>query len=103
MSDKPQSMRPPHFIVTVEGDVFGEESPENREIVRRIHACVNACTSLSTDELERGIVDDLQQTVQNIVPLLEEQRDVFEHVLGRGPHNLDRVPGLGNERRSETA
>lgn len=67
--------RGPHFLITVEGDVHGEDTPENREIVRRIHACVNACEGISTEELENGIIQDMRRVIAQVAPLLESQRD----------------------------
>ena len=63
----------PQFVVTVEGDVLGEDNVENRDIVRRIHACVNACEGISTEELERGIVQDMRRVIAGVIPLLERQ------------------------------
>lgn len=63
----------PQFVVTVEGDVLGEDTAENREVVRRIHACVNACEGISTEELERGIVQDMRRVIAGVIPLLERQ------------------------------
>ena len=63
----------PRFILTLEGDLLGEDTPENREIVRRIHACVNACDGLSTAELERGIITDMCRVMGQVVPLLQKQ------------------------------
>jgi len=63
----------PRFILTIEGDLLGEDTIENREIVRRIHACVNACDGLSTEELERGIVTDMCRVMGQVIPLLKNQ------------------------------
>lgn len=65
----PQST--PHFLVTSEGELHGEDTEENREIVRRIHACVNACEGISTEELENGIVADMRRVLAQVVPVLE--------------------------------
>jgi hypothetical protein len=81
MSDQDVAAQTPQFVVTVEGDVYGEDTPESREIVRRIHACVNACAGITTEELENGIIDDLRRMVNNIVPLLQDKRDAIESVL----------------------
>ncbi len=74
MSDNVPSLSGPHFVVSAEGEIHGEDTPENREIVRRIHACLNACEGLSTEELEKGIVDDMRRVLGQVAPLLE-QRD----------------------------
>ena len=61
----------PEFIVTTEGEVLGHDTPENREIVRRIHACVNACQDISTEELEGGIINDMRRVLSEVVPVLQ--------------------------------
>lgn len=65
--------RTPHFLLTTEGELHGEDTPENREIVRRIHACVNACEGISTEELEKGIIADMRRVLAEVVPVLERQ------------------------------
>jgi len=62
----------PHFLLTTEGELHGEDTEENREIVRRIHACVNACDGISTEELEKGIVADMRRVLEQVVPVLEQ-------------------------------
>lgn len=71
MTVRPHDIRTPHFLVTAEGEIHGEDTPQNRDIVRRIHACVQACEGISTEELERGIVQDMQRVLAQVVPLLE--------------------------------
>ncbi|MBW3542761.1 MAG: hypothetical protein KY476_21070 [Planctomycetes bacterium] len=68
------AIRVPQFVVTAEGEFFGEDTGHNREVVRRIHACVNACASLTTEELERGIVEDMRRVIADVVPLLQSRR-----------------------------
>ncbi|MCA9072029.1 MAG: hypothetical protein KDA84_24040 [Planctomycetaceae bacterium] len=63
----------PHFLLTTEGELHGEDTEENREIVRRIHACVNACEGISTEELEKGIVADMRRVLAQVVPVLQQQ------------------------------
>ena len=63
----------PQFIVTAEGDLLGEDSPESREIARRIEAAVAACEGISTEELEAGIVQDMRRVLAEVVPVLQEQ------------------------------
>ncbi len=67
-----QAPTPPRFILTVQGDVLGEDTPENRELVRRIHACVNACEGIPTEELERGIIQDMCNVIEQVIPLLQK-------------------------------
>ncbi len=75
MSEKTHSTIPkPHFVISTEdGAIHGEETPENQEIVRRIHACVTACEGLSTEELERGIIQDMQRVLTEVVPILQDR------------------------------
>lgn len=66
------TIRPPHFIIsTDDGAIHGEETEENRELVRRIQACVNACAEISTEELERGIIQDMQRVLAEVIPVLQ--------------------------------
>jgi len=71
--DAGQAEDRPQFVITAEGDILGQDTTENREIVRRIHACVNACEGISTDELEQGIIQDLCRVMSQVAPLLENQ------------------------------
>lgn len=65
----------PTFVVTTEGDLHGEDTPENREIARRIHACVNACAGIPTEELEKGIVADMCRVLNQVVPVLQANNE----------------------------
>lgn len=73
--------KPPHFynspqiVITHEGELHGEDTLENREIVRRIHACVSACEGISTEELEQGIVQDMRQVIAQVAPILHEKNE----------------------------
>lgn len=73
MTANVDAMRGPHFLLSHEGDLHGEDTPANREIVRRIHACVNACEGISTEELESGIVGDMRRVIAQVIPMLEGQ------------------------------
>lgn len=64
-------LKGPHFVLSVEGEIHGEDTPANRELVRRIHACVGACEGISTDELEQGVVQDMRRVIGQVVPLLQ--------------------------------
>lgn len=66
-----QGVTCPAFVVTVDGDIHGQDTPENREIVRRIRACVNACEGISTAELESGVVADMRRVLNEVIPLLK--------------------------------
>lgn len=69
----PGQPRTPYFVLTHEGSLHGEDTPENRDIVRRIHACVAACEGISTEELEKGIVMDMRRVIAGVVPVLEKR------------------------------
>jgi len=73
LSDRTASI--PQFIVSMEGEIYGEDTPENRELVRRIHACVAACEGISTEELENGIVKDMRRVIADVIPLLEDRAE----------------------------
>ena len=64
----------PKFVVTAEGELLGEDTPGNRELARRIHACVDACEGLTTEDLEAGIVSQMLEIVRTVGPLLNEHR-----------------------------
>ena len=38
-----------------------------------IHACVNACEGISTEELEQGIVKDMRRVLAEVAPILYEK------------------------------
>lgn len=63
----------PNFVITAEGELHGIDTPENRELARRVRACVNACEGISTIDLEGGIVRQMLAIVQNVGPLLERE------------------------------
>jgi len=78
-ADQPQDFTAenlPRFVISVEdGSIHGEDSPENLELARRIIACFNACEGISTEELENGIIKDMQQVLSDVVPVLQEKND----------------------------
>jgi hypothetical protein len=61
-------------IVTPAGEIHGSNTPESRELARRIQACINACAGLSTEELERGIIADMTRVIGLVTPLLQRAR-----------------------------
>ncbi len=69
----PNPVRTPNFVLTHEGALLGENTPENLEIVRRIHACVAACEGISTEELEAGIILQMRDVIASVVPLLQDR------------------------------
>lgn len=60
----------PEFVITADGELHGVDTPENREMVRRIRACVNACEGISTADLESNVVAQMVQIIQDVQPLL---------------------------------
>ncbi len=68
----------PAFVLSLEGEIHGNDTPENRELVRRIHACYKACEGISTDELEAGIIADMGRIIAQVVPLLKERETLIK-------------------------
>lgn len=62
------------LVITADGDVYGPDTPDNRDLARRIRACINACQGLTTEDLENGLIQDLCRTVLQVGPLLEAQQ-----------------------------
>lgn len=60
----------PKFVLTTDGEFYGSDTPENCELVRRIHACFIACEGISTEELEQGVVAEMRRVIGQVVPLL---------------------------------
>jgi len=96
--------KPPHFhkspqlVITHDGELHGEDTLENREMVRRIHACVNACDGISTEELEQGIVQDMRQVIAQVAPILHEK-----NVQAPQPQPLSiSIPGLAATKPANT-
>ncbi len=81
MSDPGDAIRCPHFTLTLDGEILGEDTVENRAIPRRIRACVNACEELSTEELENGIVQDMRQVISSMAPLLADKKEALRNQL----------------------
>ena len=78
----------PRFVVTAEGELYGEDTPENRELVRRIHACVNACDSFTTEELERGVVQDMRRVIGQVAPLLQQREQSATQTAPASPQPI---------------
>ncbi|QDU07777.1 hypothetical protein [Gimesia aquarii] len=78
MSGASQSVNPPHFVISSEGEILGEDTPENQELVRRVVACVNACDGITTEELENGIINDMRNAIAQAAPLLQERSQMTE-------------------------
>ncbi|QDT93093.1 hypothetical protein [Gimesia algae] len=78
MTGARQSIQPPHFVISSEGELLGEDTPENQELVRRVVACVNACDGITTEELESGIIKDMRSVIAQTAPLLQERSQMTE-------------------------
>jgi len=78
MPSAKHSNDPVNFVVTPDGELFGHDSEEGRELARRIHACFIACEGIATEELERGIIADMRRVIAGIQPLLEDKLGVSE-------------------------
>lgn len=64
---------PEHLILTSSGEILGLDTPKNRELARRVKACLAACEGLATEELERGIIADMARVLSQVVPMLEDK------------------------------
>lgn len=78
MTGERQTIQPPHFVISSEGEILGEDTPENQELVRRVVACVNACDGITTEELENGIIEDMRRVIAQTAPLLQERSQMTE-------------------------
>lgn len=78
MTGARQSIQPPHFVISSEGEILGEDTPENQELARRVVACVNACDGITTEELESGIIADMRKVISQTAPLLQERSQMTE-------------------------
>ncbi len=74
MTGSEHQLKGPHFVISADGSILGEDSPENRDIARRIHACVNACDGISTEELESGVISEMRTMIADLVPILQSQQ-----------------------------
>lgn len=78
MTGERQTIQPPHFVISSEGEILGEDTPENQELVRRVVACVNACDGITTEELENGIIEDMRRVIAQTAPLLQERSQMTD-------------------------
>ncbi|QDV52692.1 hypothetical protein [Gimesia fumaroli] len=78
MTGERETIQPPHFVISSEGEILGEDTPENQELVRRVVACVNACDGITTEELENGIIEDMRRVIAQTAPLLQERSQMTD-------------------------
>ncbi len=45
---------------------------QDAEMLRRIQACVDACEGISTEELEQGVIQDMQRVLKEVAPIVAE-------------------------------
>jgi len=62
----------PQITVTGAGEIFAADTAENRELARRVTACVNACAGFTTDDLEAGILEDIRRVIEQLAPLASQ-------------------------------
>lgn len=61
----------PHFRLS-SSEAEPPTEQQDAENLRRIRACVNACETISTEDLEQGVVQDMQRVLQQVAPIVEE-------------------------------
>jgi hypothetical protein len=74
MPSEERSKETLRFVVTPDGELFGRDSDEGRELARRIHACFVACEGIATEDLEQGIIADMRRVIVGVQPLLKERQ-----------------------------
>ena len=47
-------------------------------------SCGDACDGITTEELERGIVQDMQRVIGQVAPLLAEKKDALQQLVRPG-------------------
>lgn len=80
MNDATNPLDSPHFTLppTVsaphaqETEAEASANPDDAALLRRIQACVNACEGISTQELEEGVVQDMQRVIRDVAPIIAE-------------------------------
>ena len=70
MSETQHPQKTARVIVTADGELYGEDTPETRELARRVQACINACEGIPTEELEKGVIKDMRRFIELVSPLL---------------------------------
>lgn len=83
MTGSEHPLKGPHFVISTDGSILGEDTPENRDIARRIHACVNACDGISTEELESGVIHEMRTMIAELVPVLQAQQQPRRQPMSR--------------------
>ena len=74
-------------IISISGQAQPEATPSpapeqitpvddglNDESLRRVQACLIACEGITTEDLERGIIQEMRQTLKDVIPLLQNIR-----------------------------
>lgn len=74
MSDAAPDRQVAEIVIRADGEIFGDNTPDCHALARRVHACIAACDQIATEELERGIVGEMQSLLQSVRPILESLR-----------------------------
>ncbi len=76
MNESTQPLDAPHFAVgSTNRPSQSSEQPtpvQDAAMLRRIQACVDACEGISTEELEDGVVQDMQRVLREVAPIIAE-------------------------------
>jgi len=76
MNESTQPLVSPHFTLgSTANPSQVDEQPvqaQDAEMLRRIQACVDACEGISTQELEEGVVQDMQRVLREVAPIIAE-------------------------------
>ncbi len=76
MNESTQPLVSPHFALGATAQPPQVDAQptqaEDAEMLRRIQACVDACEGISTQELEEGVVQDMQRVLREVAPIIAE-------------------------------
>jgi hypothetical protein len=85
MNDATNPLDSPHFTLPPTGPASQMQQPgsemqasedavtsDDAAKLRRIQACVDACDGISTQELEEGVVQDMQRVLRDVAPIIAE-------------------------------
>ena len=73
MSQPVQSSDAPLLVLGNGGELYGVDTPANRELARRLRACFFACEGIATEELEQGVVADMRRVIGEVLPVLQNR------------------------------
>jgi hypothetical protein len=103
MNDATNPLDSPHFTLPPTGPApqmqqpMGEMpasadavTPDDAAMLRRIQACVNACDGISTQELEEGVVQDMQRVLRDVAPIMAEWSSEQKQQMPQMPQPITR-------------